>query len=154
MILRWLRWSVMRLCSGKFAKLASFILSQFWALRSAACPCSCSLVMYGRLIQYSFSASRSSCFSVLRFICQVICRGRRYFPIHCFPGIPFRRRVRVRNMMAKYFCERWKQLKLGAAVVTIYDSKGLWWKYSGAYYVSYDYKLEHFKWKWFLLRKG
>lgn len=95
----------MYLCSGNLANFDSLIFSQFWARRSAAWPCSCSFVMYGRLIQYSFSASRSRCFRVLRFICQVICRGRRYFPIHCFPGMPFRNRVRVRNMMKKCF---WK----------------------------------------------
>lgn len=102
MILRWFKWSVMRLCSGKLANFASLILSQDWALRSAAWQYSCSGLMYGRLIQYSFSASRSRCFTILRFICHVIGRGRRYFPIHCFPEMPFRSRAIVRNMVALY----------------------------------------------------
>lgn len=108
---RWLRWSEMSLCWGKLAYLASLILSQFWALRSAAWPRSCSAVMYGRLIQYSFSASRSRCFSILRFICQVILRGRRYFPIHCFPGMPFLNRARVRNMVEDYLWKRQSKKK-------------------------------------------
>ena len=101
----------MSLCWGKLAYLASLILSQFWALRSAAWPCSCSAVMYGRLIQYSFSASRSRCFTILRFICQVIFRGRRYFPIHCFPGMPFLNRARVRNMVEDYLWKRQTEKK-------------------------------------------
>lgn len=26
-------------------------------------------------------------------------RGRRYFPIHCFPGIPFRKSAKVKNIL-------------------------------------------------------
>lgn len=103
MVLRWLRWSVMLLCSGNLAKWLSLILSQVWALRSAACPYSCSEVIYGRLIQYSFSASRSRCFTILRFICHVIGLLRRYFPIHCLPGMPFLSSARVRNIFSNQF---------------------------------------------------
>lgn len=98
-IFRWFSWSAMYLCSGNLACLASLIWCHIHSRLCAAWPRSCSSVMYGRLIQYSFSASCSSRLIILLFICQVTSRGRRCFPIHCFPGIPFRKSANVKNIL-------------------------------------------------------
>lgn len=99
MTLRWFSWSAMYLCSGNLACRSALICCHIHSRLCAAWPRSCSSVMNGRLIQYSFSASCSSRLITFRFICQVTGRGRRYFPIHCFPGIPFRNSARVKNIL-------------------------------------------------------
>lgn len=96
---RWFSWSATYLCSGNLACRVALICCHIHSRLCAAWPCSCSCVMNGRLIQYSFSASCSRRLIILRFICQVTTRGRRYFPIHCFPGIPFRKSAKVKNIL-------------------------------------------------------